>query len=144
MQSEYRSPKLQALCATGKLERFEKGNVIGSTDSTEGLTFITRGYVKRYRITERGTLGVQIIYGPQDIFPFTRIYPLLLGQSLHDGPEVYYYQAMCQVEICCLSARQLESAVEADPLLYKELFAEAGQHLKTCVHAIENKTFDSL
>lgn len=99
---------------------------------------VIKGHVKRYMITNTGSLGVQIIYGPQDVFSLTKVYSLLLDQSLYDGPETYYYSAMSDAQLYALDAETFAKGVEEDPLVYKDLFSEAGHHLKTCVHTIEN------
>ena len=104
---------------------------------------VVKGYVKRYLILDNGSLGVQIIYGPQDMFSLTKTYDLLLGQSIYDGPEVYYYETMTDTQLYTLDAESFAQAVQKNPLLYKELFSEAGQHLKTCVHRIENISLGS-
>jgi CRP/FNR family transcriptional regulator len=45
---------------------------------------------------------------------------------------------MSDAVLYSLDGKILVEAAETDPLLYRELFAEAGHHLKTCVHSIEN------
>lgn len=99
---------------------------------------VIKGYVKRYKIGNDGSLGVQIVYGPQDVFSLTKAYRLLLDQSLYDGPEVYYYSAMSDAQLYCLEGEAFATAVGENPMIYRELFSEAGHHLKTCVHSIEN------
>lgn len=139
MPTLFRSPRLhQLLSSQGRLLHFEKDESVGSTDEQTEIMFVLTGYVKRYRIANNGSLGVQIVYGPRDVFSLTNVYNLLLGQSIYDGPETYYYQAMDDTQVFSIGAVQFKEAVQKDPFLYKELFSEAGQHLKACVHRIEN------
>lgn len=138
-----RSPRLFKLFSKGKMLNFTKGESMYTTDEKDDIVLVLRGYIKRYLITNAGSLRVQIVYGPKDIFSLTKIYDVLLGQSLYSGPEVYFYEAMCNVRTLFLSSALLAETVKTDPLLYKELFAEAGQHLKACVHNIENVSFNN-
>ncbi len=133
-----RSPHIYDLLSKGKLLRFKKHQVIGSTSDKDVVMLVVRGYVKRYFITDNGSLGVQIIYGPGNVFSLTKVYSLLLGQNIYDGPETFYYETMTDAQLYALDIVAFVEAVKKDPLLYKDLFAEAGYHLKTCVHSIEN------
>ena len=138
MAQTIRSPHLHAVLSQGRLLRFKKGESVSSTAEHDDVMLVVKGYVKRYMITNAGSLGVQILYGPQDVFSLTKVYGQLLHQSLYDGPEVYYYTAVCDTQLYSLQIDTLKEAAEQDPLIYKELFSEAGHHLKTCVHSIEN------
>ena len=137
-----RSPRLFNLLTKGRLLRFKKNQVISSTSDKDVVMLVVKGYVKRYFITESGSLGVQIVYGPQDIFSLTKVFNML-GQSIYDGPEVYYYETMSDAQVYALDIGKFDDAAEQDPLLYKDLFLEAGYHLKTCVHSIENISLGS-
>lgn len=137
MPKSPRSPHIFNLLSRGRLLRFKKNQVISSTSDKDVIMLVIKGYVKRYFITDSGSLGVQIVYGPQDVFSLTKILNLL-GQSIYDGPEVYYYETMSDTQVYAMDINTFFEAVEKDPLLYKDLFAEAGYHLKTCVHSIEN------
>lgn len=66
------------------------------------------------------------------------VFKRLLGQSIYDGPETYYYEAVADAELLALNVDSFVAAVEQNPALYKELFAETGHHLKSCVHSLEN------
>jgi CRP-like cAMP-binding protein len=138
MYRSLRSPHLNQLLSQGRLLQFKKNEVMYSTEEKPEIMLVIKGHVKRYFILNNGSLGVQIVYGPQDMFSLTKMFELLLGQNIYDGPEVYYYQTMSDTEIFSLSADTFTEAVGQDPLLYKELLSEAGHHLKTCVHSIEN------
>jgi CRP/FNR family transcriptional regulator len=73
----------------------------------------------------------------------TRVYYLLLDQSLYDGGEQFYYSAIGDVEVLAIHPDTLDTAIEHDPLIYKDLFSEAGHHLHTCVSNLENMAMDS-
>jgi len=135
-----RSPHLQELFAQGKLLSFRKDELVTSTDSKHQVMMMVEGYVKRYMITRSGSLGIQIVYGPQDVFSLTNVFELLLQQNIYDGPSIYYYQTMSAARLYLLDADVFCEAVQRDPVFYKELFSEAGQHLMTCVYNIENNS----
>jgi CRP/FNR family cyclic AMP-dependent transcriptional regulator len=138
MTTVQRSPLISRAVSKGRLLRFKKGQSIPVADESTGIMMISRGYVKRFLISNSGSLGIQIVYGPQDVFSLTKVYHNLLDQSLYDGPETYYYEAMCDTQLFILDITSLKETAERQPLIYKELFSEAGHHLKTCVHNIEN------
>jgi CRP/FNR family transcriptional regulator, cyclic AMP receptor protein len=138
MATSPRAPNLQAVFTKGTIEHYARNETIGSTAEDNRLFLIVKGYVKRYMIRNDGALGVQIIYGPQDIFSLTRIFQLLFEQSLYDGPETFYYTTMSNVTALVLDTGPFAECIKTDPLLYRELFSEAGRHLKSCVHSIEN------
>jgi CRP-like cAMP-binding protein len=137
MNSDHRSPKLQNLFLSGKSIAFAKGDMIASTDESDTIMMLQEGFIKRYMISNSGNLGVQIVYGPQDVFLLARAFRLLLQQSLYDGPEVYYYQAMADGNMLILDSKIFVQAVEAEIELYKELFSEVGRHLKASIQSIE-------
>lgn len=138
MVTSVRSPGLQAIFKSGTLLRYYKGATVANTGDGDVIMYAESGYIKRQMISNDGNFYVQIIYGPQDIFSLTRIYQLLLNQEIYDGQEVYYYQALTEAHLYSLDRRSLIKAVESDPVIYKELFSEAGQHLRASVKSLEN------
>jgi CRP/FNR family cyclic AMP-dependent transcriptional regulator len=122
----------------GKLLKLAKGEVIQSSDTGRNLLLVKRGYVKRYLILNDGTIRVQLIYGPKDIFPLTLAYKALLEQELYTGPEVYYYEVMCDSEIYTLDKDILVDKVKHNDRLYSDLFSEAGRRLYFNIQHLEN------
>ncbi len=133
-----RSPQLSTVLSTGKLLRYNKGETVTSTHDLNVVHFVVKGFIKRYNILNDGSLGIQIIYGPQDIFSFTKMFRVLKNFSLYDGPDNYYYTAMSDVQAYAYDLGTLKDRVTADPKLYGELFCEVGHHLKSNVNSIEN------
>lgn len=138
-----RSPLLYDLFKQGKLRQLRKGEAVFSTAEKTDVAFVFQGYVKRYLISNSGNLGVQIIYGDEDIFSLTNIYRQLFGLNIYEGRETYYYKAMSDTQVYMLSAETFIHAVGENLALYQELFTEAGYHLKTCVHNLENVSLAS-
>lgn len=144
MNAPFRAPQLQALFASGKVLTCSRGEHIGSTNENSLILFVLQGYIKRYMIRNDGGTGIQIIYGPQDVFSLTRVFNVLLGQSLYDGPENYYYDALSGCTLFSLGVDAFAAGVRDNPHLYRELFSEAGHHLKACIQAIENTSLHTI
>ena len=135
-----RSPALRALLSSGTLVKVPKGDSLPSSDSRQQVALIKSGFVKRFLITEDGSLGIQIIYGRGDFFPLTLLYKLLLDQDIYTGPEVYHYKAMTDCQLYTMRPEEFVKKVQENPRIYRDLFSEAGQHLASCIHRLENMT----
>jgi len=124
----------------GRRFKLSKGQIIQSTDDRRVFNYVTKGYVKRYLISNEGNLGVQVIYGPGDVFPITLAFSILFDQEINESPETYYYESMTEVEIYTINEQDLKDKVEADPSLYRDLMAVAGKRLHSTLHGLENLT----
>lgn len=143
MQKKPRSPALYRLMSNGKPLLVSKGETIGTTAEGHNIFLVVKGYVKRYFITSTGSIGLQLVYVPKDVFFFTKIYREILGQSIYDGPETYYYEAMSDVSLLSLDLSILKEALNKDPELYRDLLIEAGYHLRTSIYRLENVSLSS-
>ncbi len=143
MDGDNQASRLHALLQTGTRQSYSKGQVFQHSNDNQHLCLIVKGFVKRYTITNRGSLGVQVIYGQNDVFPLTHAFKLLLGQSIYKGQEVYYYETMSKVELCVLENTSLLDAVTSDSSLYRDLFAEAGHRLESNIQRLENLSLTS-
>jgi hypothetical protein len=72
---------------SGRKYKLSKGQIIQSTDDRRVFNYLVTGYVKRYLITNDGSLGVQVIYGPGDVFPITLAFSVLFDQTINESPE---------------------------------------------------------
>ncbi|HET8991900.1 MAG TPA: Crp/Fnr family transcriptional regulator [Candidatus Saccharimonadales bacterium] len=144
MNRKPRSPGLYKLMSSGKPLLVSKGDMIGSTAEGHKMYMIISGYVKRYFITTSGSIGLQLVYVPTDIFFLSKIYREVLNLSIYDGPETYYYEAMSDASLLTLDIGVLKTALDKDPALYKELLAEAGYHLRTSIYRLENISLPSI
>ncbi len=136
-----RSPYLYALMEQGLVRHHSKGATFTSTDEGGEVIMVVDGYVKRYSIFNDGSTATQIMYGPQDVFPLTRVFDNLRQLSLHDGPQTFYYETLTDAHVLNTSLDELRQVTLNNPLVYRDLFTEAGHHLKWCVHTIENIGF---
>lgn len=128
----------QVIKTRGKHMALEKGELIQSTDDSHHLSLVKSGYVKKFQITNDGSIRIQIVYGPGDIFPLSVAFKALLDQDLYEGPEVHYYETMCRTELARLDEEQLKKCVENEKILYRDLFSEAGRRLYANISYLEN------
>jgi len=130
--------KLKELLLEGRPYSIDKQQILQSTESREVVNIIISGFVRKYLVTNDGSIGVQIIYGPGDIFPLTLTYEKLFNQKLYGGVETFFYEAMCPTEVRTIDVGRLVEAVQKDERLYMDLFQEAGRHLEFCIQSLEN------
>lgn len=129
--------------AEGKRQRQKKGHVIQTTDSRQNFNFITSGYIKRYLITSDGSIAVEAIYGPNDVFSLTLIYKALFNQALYDGLETYYFETMTDCEINTINIDVLQHYIKTNPFLYQDLLSQTGKRLHAAIQGLENITIKS-
>jgi CRP-like cAMP-binding protein len=132
------SPTLHHILRKGKQYNFGKGQVLQYPSEQFQLSLVSKGFVKRYLITNEGNISVQAIYGPGDIFPLTPVFKLLFDQAIYSGPEVYYYETMAPSEIFAINGDHLKDCLQKDPLLYRELLSESGRRLQSNIQQLEN------
>ncbi len=129
---------LYNLLLNGKHTHFPKGQVVNIFDDNAMISLIKSGYIKRYLITRDGTQGIQVIYGPDEIFPLTPVYKNIFKMDIYTGPEQYYYESMTKIELFSITQTQLQEALDKDPLIYKDLFYAAGNRLNSNIYRLEN------
>ena len=135
--------RLLKLVASGTTESHGAGEVFYSLDFEEELYIVKTGYVKRYSVMEDKQKVIESIYGPGYFFPLTPVYSTLLHFNLSQQTNTYVYQAMTDVEIQGISSEALISAVEADPMLYKDLFYEAGVRLRANINRLSSNALQN-
>jgi CRP-like cAMP-binding protein len=115
-----------------------RNQVFQTSDQSESLTLIRRGYVKRYKIDHEGVESIQGIYGPGDVLPVTSILKTLLDLPIYTGPETFYYETLTEVATCTLPEETLAELAAKDQLIYKDVAYIAGIRLRTYIHNFEN------
>src|SRR3569833_3756098 len=133
-----RNSRLHQLLMQGRSYTVGKQQILQSPAARQVVNIIVSGFVRKYLITNDGSIGVMIVYGPGDIFPLTLMYKQMFNQSLYEGSETFFYEAMCPTEVRTIDGNVLLDAVRNDNTLYQELFQEAGRHLEFCIQSIEN------
>jgi CRP/FNR family transcriptional regulator len=137
------SERLVKLLSGGRNYKIPKGQIIQSTEDRRVFNYLKSGYVKRYLISNDGSYGVQVIYGPEDMFPITLAFSAVFDLNINDSPETYYYEAMTDVELFTIDEEALKDAIAKDPLLYKDLFGICGVRLHSTLHGLENLTLSN-
>ena len=135
--SSVHSP-LYELLQQGNLLKLPKGQIVHLFDDNAKLSLIKSGYIKRYLITKEGDKSIQVIYGPHDIFPLTPVYKSIFKMDIYSGPEQYYYESMTELEIFSIDQNELQTAIEKDPQIHKDLFYAAGLRLNSYIHRLES------
>ena len=130
--------QLHKLFEKGRLYKIAKGNIVQSSDYRHVINLVKTGFIKRYMIANDGTIGVQSIYGADDVFPLTLIFQTLFEQAIYEGPEVYHYQAMSDAELYAIDKTTLLTAVQEQPVLYKDILQEAGKRFHSNIQHLEN------
>lgn len=139
MDSKALPQTLQSLLmTTGKRQRRVKGQVIQTTGGQKNFNLIKSGYIKRYLIANDGSLAIEAIYGPSDVFSLTLVFNKLFNQTLYEGPEVYYFEAMTDCEIFMLDIDILAQKIAENTLLHRDLLIEAGKRLHFSIQGLEN------
>ena len=137
------SEELNKLLLKGRQYKIPKGQIIQSTDDRRVFNLLKEGYVKRYLISNDGSYGVQVIYGPKDTFPITLAFSTVFKRELNESPETYYYEAMTDVELFTIDESALGEAIESDPILYRDMFGICGVRLHSTLHGLENLTLSN-
>lgn len=129
---------LHDLLRSGIKHKVTRKQIMQSSADRQVVNIVLSGFIKRYEIGNDGSISVQILYGPGDVFPLTVVYRTLFNQPLYIGPEVFYYEAMAPSEIATVDNHTLLEEVKKEPRLYANLMQEAGEHLEWCVMRLEN------
>lgn len=129
---------LYQLLLSGKRIVLPKNQVIDAFSDHAQCYLLTSGYIMRYLITREGTKGIQVIYGPGDIFPLTPVYKTIYEMDIYSGPEQYYYESMTPIEVYSTSQEAIEQAAIDNPEIYKDLFYAAGVRLNSYIHRLES------
>jgi len=143
MVDRQKNNDLHNLLKSGREYKLPKKQILQSSIDRPIINLVKSGFIKRYSITNDGAIGVQITYGPGDVFPLTLVYKTLFNQPLYNGPEVFYYETMSDTEVYSIDTSTLQEAVKANPKLYADLMQESGRHLLSCVHSLENLSLRS-
>jgi CRP/FNR family transcriptional regulator len=130
---------LRELLSKGKRQNVPKGQVLQFSEHDKYLSLIESGYIKRYSIDSDGSQGIQIINGPQEIFPLTPVFKTFFDIDISGGdPDTYYYEAMTDTVLYSIGQKMLQTAAEHDPLIYKNLLAASAVRFQSNIQRMEN------
>jgi len=137
--------KLHKLALSGRSYSIAKGQIIQSSDDRYRslINIVKSGYVKRYEILADGSLSIQAVYGPMEVFPLTLAFRELANTEVYEGPEIIHYQAITNVELVSIDASKLTEAVNNDPTIYKDVLRETGIRTHSNIQRLENLSLKS-
>lgn len=138
MQNKRNLGALTNLLKGGKKISLAKGQVIHDPEHKNLLNVVGTGFIKRYSIDNNGAQSIQVIYGPEDVFPLTPVFKTVFNLDLYHGPETFHYEALVDSELFAISQDALSKALVASPTLYKDLLYVSGERLNSNIHRLEN------
>ncbi len=122
---------------------YKSGEIITKSDDLKALYLVKRGYVKRYQITNSGTISTQNIYGPGDIYPLTYVFEELLDKKIYKGPEEFFYEAMTNVELWQVTLDDIKNYSLSTPELYRGLLIVSADRFLSNIQLLENLSLTS-
>src|SRR5581483_4440616 len=78
------------------------------------------------------------IWGSGDIFPLTIAYKIIYGRNIYEGPEVYHYQSMTDMELFVVDPDVLAGSLSEGHMIVKDLLFEAGKRIGSNIQRLEN------
>lgn len=130
--------KLANLIRSGRHYEVRKGEVLLSTEDEKDVHLVIKGYIKRYQITNAGSVSVQSIYGAHEIFPLTNVFKIVFDKDIYNGPDTFYYEAMSNSKLAKIDKATLKQAIDNDPLLYKDLLGVSSERIQSNLQQLEN------
>jgi CRP/FNR family transcriptional regulator, cyclic AMP receptor protein len=127
----------------GNNYRLPKGQVVHALDDRSQVNLIESGFIKRYRITGEGQKSIQLIYGPNDVFPMTPVYQAILDMQVYRGNETYYYESMTEIVVYSQPIEALKQKIAEDPSFYRDLWYAAGTKLNAYIARMEDISLKS-
>ena len=135
---------LRELLLKGKRQNVPKGQVLQFSEYDKQLSLIESGYIKRYSIDSDGSQGIQIINGPQEVFPLTPVFKTFFDIDISGGdPGTYYYEAMTDVVLYSIGQKMLQEAAEQDPIIYRNLLEVSAIRFQSNIQRQENMSLRS-
>lgn len=138
MQYIFTESPLYKLLRSAHQYNVPKGQSIHFTNERMFINLVSSGYVKRYLITDDGEESIQVIYGPEDVFPLTPVFSASIQLEIYKGEEILYYEALTDVIMYSMEKSVFLEALARNPELYKDLFYVAGIRLESNIQRLEN------
>ncbi len=134
---------LRELLRGGRKFKIKKGQVLNTSQDRLRLTLVESGYVMRYIVTNNGTFSIQSIYGPGSFYPLTLVFQLLFDQHIYAGPEVVYYETICDSDLYFIEKDAMMKKIHEEPLYYRDLLEESGKRFYSNIQMLENMSLKS-
>ena len=113
---------------------YKKGeNLIRADDNPQGIFCLTKGYVRQYTISKTGIELTLQILKPITYFP--------LIWAINGAPNVYFYEALTEVEVGRAPKEQVVTFIKDKPAIILELMSKLlGDYAET-LSRIEHLVF---
>lgn len=141
--TELQQSRLYRLATTSQRRKVPKKYLLQTSEYRRSTMLVRSGYVKRYIISNDGSLGIQAIYGPGYLFPFSWVFKFLFNQEIYSGPEVIYYETMTECDLYLLPSDHIAESAQKDPLIYRDLLLFTGQRFRSNIQWLENRSLPS-
>lgn len=135
--------QLYKLLKNSNTHRLIKGQTIQFGGDRMFLNLVNSGYVKRYLITEDGEESIQVMYGPDDVFPLTPVFSAALQLEIYRGDEILYYEALTDAEVYSVEKNKFLTELQLNESIYKDLFYVSGTRLESNIQRLENGSLKS-
>jgi len=132
-------PIISKLIKKSKVQNFPKGHTITASNDLNAIFIIKKGFVKRFQITNKGSISTHGIYGPGDLFGVMHLFKILTNQQIYTGNEVYYYEPIDQVQLYKITSENLLEAAKSNKDLYKDILSALGPHYASDIWLLENQ-----
>lgn len=122
---------------------YARGETITTSADIEGVYFIKQGFVKRFAIKNDGSINVLGISGSGEMIGIAHMLHTLSSRRAYDGEEIYYIEAINDVEIYAMPEEQLLSTLAENEAFYKDLFTMVSSQYASDLWLLENRSLSS-
>lgn len=133
------SEHVEQLFAEGRQRTYPKNQLIHyQGDPLSHIYLIKNGYIKAYTILDSGDTRTILLLGPGDIFPLS----FSSSMDWTDYNIRYFYQTLCDTEVCVLPSDILKDKMDSDPEMlgtYMTYLAASNEAIMTQLEVMKNK-----
>jgi CRP/FNR family transcriptional regulator len=137
-ESSY-SEHVEQLFAEGRKRTYPKNQLIHyQGDPLSHIYLIRNGFIKAYTILDSGDTRTILVLGPGDIFPMS----FSSSMNWTDYSIRYFYQTLCDTEVCVLPSDILKDKMDSDPRMlgtYMTYLAASNEAIMTQLEVMKNK-----
>lgn len=131
--------KVYGFFKQNKHQLFKKGEIlIRADDEPSGVFYLTKGKVKEYAISKKGEELIVNIFKPEAFFP--------MSWAVNQTPNVYYYQALEDVETWKASREKVIKFIKDNPDvlfdLLSRVFKGVDGVLMRLAHLMSGEAYD--
>ncbi len=134
MDVEDKVKELETFYKQFTIRNYKKGEMlIRADDDPQGIFCLTKGYVRQYTISKTGFELTLHILKPISYFPMV--------WAVNGTPNVYYFEALTQVEVGRAPRDQVVNFIKDKPIIIFELLSELIEDYAESLTRIEHLVF---